>query len=245
MKRSDVVEFLRASLAGGAVRTAELEEKARAAGLLADHMRIGDSKIFKAVKQGIGITSRRDGFGAGGGWHWQLPTQNRAETPLAEAVEVIHQGIHSRPNQKAVAEPLRSDPQSVSTVGMHPIPRDWVRGVALLECRIGLAGIRPLRWKLFVGDCAQFLASHWAVRACELGWAAESLFGYLFEPPTEHLGTAGLVWNLAGGELRELFRDGAVIVAANGKQQPFKKRSFQTGASLPWNVARSKREGTG
>src|SRR5271167_3581718 len=146
---------------------------------------------------------------AGGGWHWQLPTQTGTETALAETVEVIHEGIHSRPNQKAVAEPLRSDPQSVSTVGMHPIPWDWVRGVALLKSRTALSGIRPFRWKLLVEDCVRFLASPWAARAYELGWDAESLFGYLFDPPTEHLGSAGLVWNLAGGELVELSRDGA------------------------------------
>jgi hypothetical protein len=100
MKRSDVVEFLRAALAGGAVRTAELEEKARAAGLLADHIRIGDSKIFKEVKRSLGITSRRDGFGAGGKWRWEWPIQNRAETALAEAVEVIHQGSTPKPTKR-------------------------------------------------------------------------------------------------------------------------------------------------
>jgi hypothetical protein len=40
---------------------------ARTAGLLGEHQQIRDAKKFRAAKKRLGITSRRDGFGRGGG----------------------------------------------------------------------------------------------------------------------------------------------------------------------------------
>jgi hypothetical protein len=65
--------FLTHTLAGGAISVPEVEERARTAGLLGEHNHIGDAKRFKAAKKRLGIVSRRDGFGRGGEWLWQLP----------------------------------------------------------------------------------------------------------------------------------------------------------------------------
>ena len=247
MKRSNAeraVEFLRGLLADGEMPTAELEKEARAAGLLAEEMRIGDSKTFRAAKRSLGITSRRSGFGPGGGWCWQLPTcAETAHPSCGEPAEVINGGLHSRPSQEAAAKPTRSAPQSAASA--RPVPPEWVRGVALLRGQTAPSGVGQYRWKVFVDDCVRFLAGPLAERAVELGWDAESLFGYRFERPIEHLGTAGLLWNVAGGQLAQLFRDAAVIIASNGRQQTFKRRPHLTGTSLPWKVASSKREGVG
>ena len=65
----------------------------------------------------------------------------------------------------------------------------------------------------------------WAERAAELGWDSASLFGFRFEPPHEHLASAGLLWNVAGGKILHLFKDGATIEADNGRQRVFPKAS--------------------
>jgi hypothetical protein len=62
-----VETFLKRTLAGGAISVPEHEECARSAGLLGEHQQIGDAKKFRGAKKRLGITSRRDGFGRGGG----------------------------------------------------------------------------------------------------------------------------------------------------------------------------------
>src|ERR1700730_17835821 len=68
-----VETFLKGALSGGAIPVAELEVKARADGLLGERRQIGDAKKCRGAKKRLGITSRRDGFGRGGGWLWELP----------------------------------------------------------------------------------------------------------------------------------------------------------------------------
>jgi hypothetical protein len=58
-----VTEFLRDALAADAVPVPELDEKARAKGLLGERQSITTAKVFKRAKKSLGITSRRSGFG--------------------------------------------------------------------------------------------------------------------------------------------------------------------------------------
>ena len=76
-------EFLRRALGGDAVGVPQLDMMARAAGLLGERQRITDAKVFRRAKSSLGIRSIRDGFGAGGGWSWELPrsSEGRAPTP--------------------------------------------------------------------------------------------------------------------------------------------------------------------
>jgi hypothetical protein len=65
---------LRDALAGGALDVAELEVMARASGLLGERQRISSAKGFKRAKESLGIKSVRSGFGTGGGWLCELPS---------------------------------------------------------------------------------------------------------------------------------------------------------------------------
>ena len=58
-----VTEFMRDALAADAVPVPELDEKARAKGLLGERQSITTAKVFKRAKKSLGITSRRSGFG--------------------------------------------------------------------------------------------------------------------------------------------------------------------------------------
>jgi hypothetical protein len=70
-----VTGFLRDELGGGAMTVAELEGKARAAGLLGERQQIQHAKAFQKVKKALGIQSIRNGFGSGGKWAWSMPPQ--------------------------------------------------------------------------------------------------------------------------------------------------------------------------
>jgi hypothetical protein len=94
------------------------------------------------------------------------------------------------------------------------------------------------RWQQFVSDCQHFVFSHekWAVRAAEIGWTAESLFGCYWSRPLDHLGSAGLLWHLVGGRLVRLHRDWAVIVALDGAERVFHRRPTTMRCTLAWRL---------
>ena len=192
--------FLRHALASGAISVPELEERARSAGLLGERSRIGDAKRFKLAKKRLGIVSRRDGFGRGGEWFWQLPappgisaTDSRPDPVVL--VSAVDDGDHSQPSISASSELPGPDPYCTPDDGapMHGEFRpNWVRGVAVLQRRPRPSGFPQHRWRLFLEeDCVRFLAGPWAERAAEMGWDSTSLFGCRFGRPHEQLRKLG------------------------------------------------------
>ena len=73
-------DFLRKALAAKAVGVPQLDMMARVAGLLGEGRSITQAKAFRQAKKSIGIRSIRDGFGAGGGWAWELPWRSEEIT---------------------------------------------------------------------------------------------------------------------------------------------------------------------
>ena len=77
---------------------------ARADRLLGERQSITVSKKFRAAKKKLGIMSRRDGFGRGGEWFWELPTTSKTkaiETALDPAAKkaamVVYAETHPDP----------------------------------------------------------------------------------------------------------------------------------------------------
>jgi hypothetical protein len=111
-----VTKFLRDALAVNAVGVPELDEKARAKGLLSERQSITTAKGFKRAKKSLGITSRRTGFGAQSKWHWQMPPpeqQNessieaRPEPAPARRIPVDWlEGVAGTPSVPALVQPL-------------------------------------------------------------------------------------------------------------------------------------------
>jgi hypothetical protein len=238
-----VAAFLRYALAGGAVAVAELEEKARGAELIGERQTITNSKAFKAAKAALRIQSHRLGFGPGATWSWSLPAP--PSTPMPEVlsshasiapVSDVYAGGLSPRDISASTEALRADAEvATDDTSTHWIPSDWIRGVELTQLRPRPLGIPVHRWRLFVEDCRRFLASPWAPRASELGWGTVSVFGSRFHPPHEHLAQAGLAWNLSGGAIVQIYKDGATIVGADGRQRNFHRRPDHLMTGLPWD----------
>jgi hypothetical protein len=127
-----VTKFLRDALAVDAVGVPELDEKARAAGLLGEGQSITHTKAFRGAKKSLGIRSLRVGFGARSRWLWQLPRQS--------------EGF------------LKTD-SGTTRERRGPIPIDWVRGVACLDPDRPPNDVPRLRWRQFVGDCKIFVSS--------------------------------------------------------------------------------------
>src|SRR5258708_21554688 len=142
-----VTEFLRDALARGDVGVTQLEMMARTAGLLGQDQRITHTKLFKAAKKTLGITSRRTGFGPRSQWLWRLPRQSETSIKTEEG-----QGPRTAPERRL------------------PIPIDWAEGIASLEERQPPSDVPRHRWRQFVEDCRSFLGSsnNWAGRAAQL-----------------------------------------------------------------------------
>ena len=212
-----VTKFLRDALAVDAVGVPELDEKARAKGLLGERQSITTAKVFKRAKKSLGIRSRRTGFGARSQWLWQLPRQSDPAPIKTEA-----------------AQERRG-----------PIPIDWVQGVAYLDPDRPPNDVPRHRWRQFVDDCKNFLSSseNWADRAARLGWDAMALFGCAPKRPLDYLGSAGLLWAINGGRLLELHRDWAVIdVPVHGSKRIFSRRNVDPAKiTLPWAKQTSSR----
>jgi len=218
-----VAEFLQNVLAGDALGVAELEARARTAGLLGEGQRITHAKVFKKAKKSLGIRSVRNGFGDGGEWLWRF--ERRPASPVSKPVSI----------EDTYAEALEEVPADMRA---RRIPSSWIDGVARLEHHRPLTDIPPHRWRQFLSDCNKFLTGgeNWAGRAAELGWNAATLFGCRRARPLDHPGGAGLLWAINGGRLVELHRDWAVIeLAANGSRHVFERRRVDAGnVTLPW-----------
>jgi hypothetical protein len=105
--------FLEGELASGALTVANLEARAREAGLLGKLQNITNAKIFKSAKLKLGIRSRRDGFGRGGEWVWDLPPKPKTtmvetaanNAPPGVPVSVIYGEDYSPPDSALKAPP--------------------------------------------------------------------------------------------------------------------------------------------
>jgi hypothetical protein len=230
MRASQIEGFLREALAGGKMSVAELEERARAAGLVDERQCITDLKPFKSAKKSMGIRSRRVGFGPGAVWFWTLPT-----SPSVPVTTVA-----TEPPDVDVVDPSHHTP-AISPcyperIGWRPngVPLEWTRAVEILQLRPRPSPIPGHRWQIFIQDCRRFVTSSWAERAAGLGWTTDDLLSSRYPNALEHLGSAGLVWNLAGGQIIQIHRDGADLLAPNGRAHRFHRRPEGTMTFRPW-----------
>jgi hypothetical protein len=233
-----VAEFLQDALTGGAVSVFELEGKARAAGLLGERQQIQHAKPFKKAKKSLGIRSIRDGFGGDGKWAWSMPPQ----PPQIAIVTIPNSNLDAKeqPSVRDAKPPDRAPAESEN----RGIVQQWTKGVQRLDYVRSPPAVPLIRWHLFLGDCHSFLSSseNWAERAAALGWNALALFGCHRARPLEHLGSAGLLWAINGGNLLELYRDWAVIERQQDKsrQVHHRRRQDEAHVALPWIGLRAK-----
>jgi hypothetical protein len=232
-----IADFLNHVLAGGALAVAELEAKARAAGLLGERQQIQHAKAFKKAKKQLGIQSIRNGFGSGGKWAWLMAPEAAIEVSL-----VGNSHLDTKEQDSAVDAELRNKRLAASQ--SRSIVEQWIEGVQRLDYLRCPTLVPLIRWHLFLGDCHSFLSppENWAERAATLGWNALALFGCYRTRPLEHLGSAGLLWAISGGKLVELYRDWAIIERQHDKSRQVyhRRRQDEAQVTLPWIGLRAK-----
>jgi hypothetical protein len=233
-----VADFLRHSLAGGALAASELEAKAREEGLLGQRQQLQNAKAFKTAKRLLGIKSARHGFGKAGVWTWRLPPQpsSPSANPPPPPLVQVHLKEAPGPTVNTAGAPALD-------LGGHCVPTEWVHGIGSLDPHRALKDVPLHRWRVFVDDCQRFLLAkdNWPERAAKLDWNAYALFGCRTVRPLEDLASAGLLWAINGGKLIELHRDWAVIErAADRSHQTHHRRGrAPANVTLPWAAKRS------
>jgi hypothetical protein len=229
LRASQIRSFLTEALAGGEETVAGLQERARAAGLLGEGQSISDAKLFKSAKAALGVRSRRVGFGRGAVWFWILPAPPPPEVATTAKPSDVY-------DVDPLDRPPKTSPCYAESAGERPhgVPLEWIRGVDMLQQRPRPLGIPAHRWRLFVDDCKCFVTGPWARLAAEFGWNAGGLFGGRYAVPHEHIGSSGLVWSLAGGRILQIHRDGADILAQDGRVHRFHRRPDRAMTFLPW-----------
>jgi hypothetical protein len=247
-----VSEFLGLALADGPVAVAAIEAKAREAGLLGPSQKITGAKLFKQAKKILSFRSKRVGFGAVGGWCWELPETARSlasQSPKQPSTKVVPAGdIFVRrpcdPDQSCTEvtfPPVRLPGSKTCGVSrIHDVGdvATWIEGVAILNPNRPAASMPPLRWRQFIDDCKEFLdpAAGLAERAFQMDWSTFDLFGCHPSQPLAYLGVGGLLWSVTGGRVVELHRGWATIEQANnGPRRTFdQRRHRQANLTLPW-----------
>jgi hypothetical protein len=251
-----VSEFLGLTLTDGPVAVTDIEDKARAAGLLGPGQKITDAKLFKRSKRFLCIRSVRVGFGGAGGWCWELPASEAptvsqsSEQPSTKDVppgatflerrsdaDQSCSGISAEVSLPPVQLPA-SKAGGISRIHEIGGVAIWIDGIAILNPNRLAAGIPPLRWRQFIDDCKAFLdpAKGWAEGAYEKGWCTLGLFGCHPSQPLAYRGIAGLLWSVNGGRVIELHHGWAVIEHVdNGSRRTFdQRRPRQANLTLPW-----------
>jgi hypothetical protein len=255
--RSLVSEFLGLTLADGPVAVTDIQARAREFGLLGPSQQITGAKLFKQSKKILGVQSKRVGFGAVGGWCWELPetagsTVSRSPDQPSKDVPAgdIYVERPSDPNQSCAEgstevrlPPVQlpgSEAGGISRIHEFGGVATWIEGVAILNPNRPAAGIPPLRWRQFIDDCKEFLdpADGLAERALQLGWYTFDLFGCHPSQPLAYLGLGGLLWSVNGGRVIEFHRGWAIIGKANnGLRRTFdQRRPLQANLTLPWSL---------
>jgi hypothetical protein len=247
-RTASVTTFLQCTLADGRISVSELETKARTAGLLGDHQRVTHSKGFKRAKMTLRIQSVRDGFGVGGQWFWVLPAP--AGPPIAKPAydqltraAALATYAETDPSHSIVVPTDAWRPMSTGREFRNPgrVPPEWIKGLQYLEYldpRNVPKDVPPHRWRQFLTDCDAFLygPERWAARAAQLGWQALDLFGFHRNGALAYLGSAGLLWLVAGGTVTKLYWDCAFIDCAGGSQQVFNRRVSLANVVTPWGL---------
>jgi putative DNA primase/helicase len=71
--KEDAADFLEDLLGRGPIDLLDVEEQARAAGLLGDGQRLRQNKAFRAAREAVGVLFEREGFGKGARYILRLP----------------------------------------------------------------------------------------------------------------------------------------------------------------------------
>jgi hypothetical protein len=104
-------------------------------------------------------------------------------------------------------------------------PRAWADAFARLHPERPPPEVSYRQWRQFVDDCGLFI-DRWAMRARDLRWSPEHLFGWEtcrpFPLAAMHI---GLGWRIDGGTVVALTANAATVIRANGPRLTLERRA--------------------
>ena len=97
--KEQAVEFLQTILTDGPVPALDIEREAVAAGLHEDGKPIGQNKPLRDAKKRLGIVTKREGFGRGAKYRWEMPPaswmpSNSMDAHSQDRASMDQEGIH-------------------------------------------------------------------------------------------------------------------------------------------------------
>ena len=125
------------------------------------------------------------------------------------------------------ATPTESVIPAAVTLRLSPndAPRAWADAFARLHPDRPPPHVSYRQWRRFVDDCGLFV-DRWAIRARELGWNPEHLFGWEtcrpFPLAAMHI---GLGWRIDDGAVVALTENAATVVGINGRRLTLERRA--------------------
>jgi hypothetical protein len=116
-------------------------------------------------------------------------------------------------------------------------PPAWAEALARLNPNKPPRHVTLERWWRFIDDCGRFLDGGWAQRAEALGWGPLQLFGCNRKRP-HYVPDRGLLWEINGGRLIVLYRDGAIIETPRGDRLRYRRQPPKVGQVVPaWKLS--------
>jgi hypothetical protein len=105
------------------------------------------------------------------------------------------------------------------------VPRSWADAFVRLHADRPPPHVSYRQWRQFVDDCGLFI-DRWAVRAGELRWTPEDLFGWEtcrpFQLAAMHI---GLGWRIDGGTVVALTENAATVIGINKQRLTLGRRA--------------------
>jgi len=246
--RSVAVDFL-GVLRNGPIAVGELEALARCAGLIEAQQPIGQSRAFRDARKVLGIRA----YQKGRRWLWALaalPLSDEHRLPPSDDLPTTPESSPSEPTQvntfaRTIADSARATAREQSPEaqrrqsdyrlsGRRVAVLKWAEEIARLDrARPPDRSIPRLQWNLFCNDSAKFVTTDVAVRANALGWDDKAIFGFDLKVPTRR-DRMGLLWFVLGGQITEIYHDGATISSGIRQRYHARRRIDPQALRLPW-----------
>jgi hypothetical protein len=146
----------------------------------------------------------------------------------------------SAPSFAAAAPEMGVDPLGSAQSGpaQHTpanVPADWVAGLERLNTMACPISVEGKRWSQLQEDAKRFVDA-WGGHAAALGWSALDIFGCHPALPSCRQDCMGLVWLVAGAEIRAMSTEVVTLRRSSGSLRRARKSAVIYGRTLAWEL---------
>jgi hypothetical protein len=136
-------------------------------------------------------------------------------------------------SEREVVSPDRDRPASIAVLAT---PMTWIAGLEAFDQKPCPIAVEPKRWLQLQEDTKHFV-DRWGKQAAALGWSALNIFGCHPERPADRYDFMGLIWIIAGADIRAMGTDVVTLQTRSGALQRTWKCGDVRGQILVWELA--------